>query len=103
MDSKTALENIKDAENRAKDILDKAREKSCAIIDDAKQQAQGIAQGARARAAADAGLLKQKIEEESRKEAAAIMRQAHEDTRSLKEKSLQKIEKAVEFLKEKIG
>lgn len=103
MDTKGALEKIKEAETKTQGALEQAKKESQKIMHDALLEKERIIKNSQQRARLDAQQLKTKIEEETFGEIKTIANQAKEDIRVLQEKAEDNLVRAVEFLKGKIS
>ena len=103
MDSKTALDKIKDAEAQATNILENAKNQAHKIILEAKSQKGTITGDALLKAKGDAKNLKEKLSRESVFEAESIAKKAESEKTELIKNSSKNIDKAVNFIKSKLN
>jgi len=102
MDSKAALDKIREAEFKAQEIIEQAKRESQEILREAKAEKERLIKHAAEQANQDCKKLKIKIEEEAAREVAALGGLAEEEIRILKEKVQARLAEATEFLKAKI-
>jgi len=102
MDSKTALEKIKEAEIKAQDSLEQAKRKSRQILQEASTEKARILKQAQDQANHDAQNLQIKIEKETVEEIAAIDNQTSEAIKILRKGAQVNLNKAADFIKTKI-
>lgn len=103
MDAKLALDNIKEAEAKANTLIEQARKEAQDILQAAGLKKAQIIKEAEGQALSDAQQLKDKLGDEAAQEIALIVRAGEEEVRLLREKAQRNLERAVEFIKEKIG
>ena len=102
MDSKTALDKIRQAEKEAQDIIEQAKNQARKILQEAKSEKENIIRDAQAKARLDSQKLKVKLQEETLAEIALIKNQTNLDIQALKEKAQRNMDQAAGFLKGKI-
>ena len=102
MDSKIALDKVKEAEQKAQQIIEEAQAKARDILRDAELAKESMVKAAQEKARLAAQKLRIEIEEEAKKEAALIQNKNEEDVRALKEKARANFDKALKFIKAKI-
>jgi len=103
MDSKVALDKIKETELKAEDIIEQAKRESQGILHNARLEKERILAQAKADAERDAEGVRVKIRQLAATDAANIEGQSKEAVRALKEKAQPNIDKALDFLREKLG
>lgn len=102
VDSKTALEQIKETEMQAEEIIALAKEEARGILQEAGREKERLIKEARAKARLACEGLRLQIEKEKKEELALIEVQTENNIRSLKEIAGSNLDKAVQFLKEQI-
>jgi vacuolar-type H+-ATPase subunit H len=103
MDSKMALDKIKEAEAEAQRIIEGTKKQALDILADANLAKESIIKASQERARLAAKELKLQIEQETQKEILAIQNQNQSDISAVKEKAKVNLDKASQFLKDKIG
>jgi vacuolar-type H+-ATPase subunit H len=102
MDSKEALDKITQAEQQAEELLSSARAEAGRIIDRVHQQGAALLKEAQEKARAEAGKLKARIDQDAAGEIEALKTASLREVEALKNKAAACVEKAADFLKEKI-
>ena len=96
-------DKIKEAEDQAQRIIEEAKKQALDILRDVNLAKESIIKTAQEKARLAAHDLKIKIEQETQKEISAIQNQNQEDIRQVKEKAKANLDKALQFLKDRIG
>ncbi len=103
MDSKAALDKIKQAEFKAQSIQEEAKREAKRILNFAKQEKERLVQRNKEKALLDNKNLRTQIHQEALKEVSAIEGQSKAEVEQIKEKAGHNLDKAVEFIKDKIN
>jgi len=103
MDSKIALDKIKEAEAQAQRIIEEAKKQALDILRNVNLAKESIIKTAQEKARLVVHDLKIKIEQETQKEISTIQNQNQEDIRQVEEKAKANLDKALQFLKDRIG
>ena len=102
MDSKTALDNIKAAELKAKELIEQAKKEAQDILGGVSLKQAQIIKQAQGQALLDAEKLREKIYQEAQEEIGLIQEHGQEEIKALREKAQRNIDRAVEFIKNKM-
>jgi len=102
MDSKIALDKIKETEVQAQRIIEEAKKQAGDILQEAQLAQESIIKTMQEKARLAAKELKLQIEQETQKEISGIQAKNQDDTRLIKEKASVNLDKALEFIKDKI-
>jgi V/A-type H+-transporting ATPase subunit G/H len=102
MDSKTALDKIKEAEQKASDIIEDARRQAVVVLETARVKKEAIIKKAKRDAMDEAAKLKDNIGRATAAEVAEIEKKAREDIELLDKMLKANFDKAVAFLRSKI-
>jgi V/A-type H+-transporting ATPase subunit G/H len=102
MDSKIALDKIKETEVQAQRIIEEAKKQARDILQEAQLAQESIIKTMQEKARLAAKELKLQIEQETQKEISGIQAKNQDDTRLIKEKASVNPDKALEFIKDKI-
>jgi vacuolar-type H+-ATPase subunit H len=102
MDAKIALDQVKEAELKAQEIVNHAKQEAQNILHAASIEKERILKTAQEKAKKESQNLKLEIEEAASREAGGIKNQSASDMAALKEKVRNNFEKASRFLREKI-
>jgi vacuolar-type H+-ATPase subunit H len=102
MDSKAALDKIRQAELQAEETLSEAGAEAGCITEQARQQGAELIKEAQVKAASEAGKLKAQIEQDTAREIEEIKGTSLREVGVLKSKAAENVEKAANFLREKI-
>ncbi len=103
MDSKAALDKIKEAESNAQQIIERVKLDAHNILREAKLEKERVIKAAIEKAKIDSRKLRIKIQEEGSGEINEIKKQSGVEIETLKEQAKNNLDKAVEFIKHKIG
>lgn len=103
MDAKAALSEIQSAEVRAKQIIEEAQRQAQGIIAQAMAEKERIISKRSEEAKVEAQKMKARMEKEANQEVSLIAGQGQKDIVVLEEKSLLKMEEALEFIRDKIN
>jgi ATP synthase H subunit len=102
MDSKLALDKIKEAESKAQRIIDEAKLEAQKILHEAKLEKEQFIEIALEKAKTDSQDLKNKINAEALQEVSAIENRTKDEINVLKEKAWHNLDKAVGFIRSKL-
>ena len=102
MDSKTALDKVKEIELEAARSLEEAKKEFQKILADAKLESARLIRESEQQAKLDAQKLKAKIEQETVSDISAIEAQSRLEREALIKRANNNLDKAVAFMKDKI-
>lgn len=102
MDSKVALDKIKETEVKAQRIIEEARKQAIDILNQANLAKESIIKTVQEKAKLAARELKLQIEQETREELSSIQAKSQDEINAIKHKTSANLDKALEFIKEKI-
>jgi len=102
MDVKLALDNVKEAELKAQEIVAQAKKEARNILHEASLNREAILRRAQEQAGIDSQKLKAKIESETQQELEVIRIQAEKETNALKENAAANIDRAADFIIDKV-
>ena len=103
MSSKAALDRIREAELKAREITEAAAKEAHAMLLEARNERERLIRAGLDKARADAKALLAKGEKEGTGEAAIIKKGFEEKIRALQEKAKPRLDEAAEFIRKKIG
>ncbi len=102
MDSKGALDKIKEAELKAKEMIELARQEARKILQLAQLEREDILRGAQEKAALKSSELKEEIQRDTQNAIAVLKGQAQAQIAKINETAKGNIEAALDFLKTKL-
>ncbi|MFH1244935.1 MAG: hypothetical protein V1662_00430 [Candidatus Omnitrophota bacterium] len=103
MDAKIALDKIQEAEQEAQRLIEQAKKEAVDILHKTGQGKEQIIHQAREQAGRDARKLKEDTTALTAQEVFAIEKQGEQQIRTLRETESGKVNKAIQFLKNKLG
>ncbi len=103
MDSKEALERIKDAELKAQETIEAAKKEAHRILSEAGHEKERIIKLAQEKAGADIQKLKDNIKGLAEQESSLIRKQSQEEIEASKAKAASRVDRAAQFLKERLN
>ncbi|MFH0738465.1 MAG: hypothetical protein V2A59_01215 [Candidatus Omnitrophota bacterium] len=99
MDSKSALDKIKEAELKAEELVEAAKKESLKIIQLAGLEREKIIQAAKARAREKSEELRKALDQETTKESSSIKQKFQAEQERIEKAAGVNIDAAVDFLK----
>ena len=102
MNSKEALDTIKESETKAQEIIQQAKNEAQKIILDAHLEKERLIQNAQGRGRLDGQKLRAQTQGETLREIDMIKNKSQVEIAALKEKAQVDFERAVEFLKDNL-
>lgn len=102
MDSKIALDKIKETEHKAQEIIEEAKKEAKKILREADLEKERIIKESKTQAKLDAQKLKDRARRDVQKEISLIESQTEEKGKSIKEKAKGNFDRALDFIKSKL-
>ena len=103
MNSKEALERIREAEKQAQDIIDQAKNEARRILNEERIEKERILKAPQEQARLDSQKFKAEINEEILKEVSLIEGRTQDEIKALQEKASINLDKVLDFIKPKLG